>query len=79
MSLSNCDNCKFWDHDGHFGSCKRYPKIVPKHANDWCGEFKDKQPKTITLQILNTESLDNPPKNDKVLETKKRGRPKNDK
>lgn len=36
----NCKDCKYWQHDGHFGACKRYPLPQTKSANDWCGEFK---------------------------------------
>jgi len=38
----NCKDCKFYTHDGHYGSCKRYPKVEVKNKNDWCGEFKEK-------------------------------------
>ena len=38
----NCKDCKFYMHDGHYGSCKRYPKVEVKSANDWCGEYIEK-------------------------------------
>ena len=71
-SHSRCKDCKFWDDDGHFGSCKRYPKIVSKHTNDWCGEFQLLE--MITLPVLTEEFIVAEHK-----EAKKRGRPKNDK
>lgn len=36
----NCKDCCFYQHDGHYGSCKRYPKVEVKSGGDWCGEFK---------------------------------------
>jgi hypothetical protein len=51
------------------GSCRRYPVLQNKHANDWCGEFSN----VVAVEIS------------PVLEAgaflpKKRGRPfKNDK
>ncbi|HEY2068266.1 MAG TPA: hypothetical protein VGG48_01830 [Rhizomicrobium sp.] len=49
-----CANCTFFEHrkaladgvqappgfDADRGGCHRFPDVVPKHGNDWCGEFK---------------------------------------
>lgn len=46
----NCEQCKYWRFDGHFGSCKRYPKTITKSQQDWCGEY---QPHVmITLPVV---------------------------
>ena len=44
-----CDNCKYferWPEDDkdidqlfHNGECHRYPQIILKTKEDWCGEF----------------------------------------
>ena len=38
----NCKDCKYYHHDGHYGSCKRFPMVQVKSGNDWCGEFIEK-------------------------------------
>ena len=43
----NCKDCKFYTHDGHYGSCKRYPKVEVKSGGDWCGEFQENTTKII--------------------------------
>jgi len=50
----NCKDCKYYQHDGHYGSCKRYPKVEVKSGGDWCGEFKQM---TITLPVVPQEDL----------------------
>ena len=50
----NCKDCKFYTHDGHYGSCKRYPKVEVKSSNDWCGEFKQMM---MTLPVVAEEDL----------------------
>ena len=35
-----CKECKYFSNEGvHLGVCKRYPNVVNKHYNDWCGEY----------------------------------------
>ena len=50
----NCKDCKFWQHDGHFGACKRYPKPETKSGGDWCGEFKQVM---VNLPVIEEEDL----------------------
>jgi len=50
----NCKDCKFYMHDGHYGSCKRYPRVEVKSANDWCGEFRHM---TVVLPVYSEEDL----------------------
>jgi hypothetical protein len=47
MAEPRCDKCKFWDagEEGTppaWGVCRRFPKIVLKERDDWCGEFSRK-------------------------------------
>lgn len=47
MAEPRCDKCKFWDagEEGTppaWGVCRRFPKIVLKERDDWCGEFSTK-------------------------------------
>jgi hypothetical protein len=77
----NCKDCKFYQHDGHYGSCKRYPKVEVKSGGDWCGEFKQM---TVVLPVLSPEEVkdfDPAVTRDEVGEiiTKKRGRPAKEK
>ena len=34
-----CEICKYFRDSQIMGSCRRYPVLQNKHANDWCGEF----------------------------------------
>jgi len=48
------------------GSCRRYPVLQNKHANDWCGEF--------VVAIVREEDVSPAPVAGSFL-PKKRGRP----
>jgi hypothetical protein len=50
------------------GSCRRYPTLQNKHANDWCGEFQ------IVVAIIREEDVLPAPVAGSFL-PKKRGRP----
>lgn len=51
-----CKDCKYYQHDGHYGSCKRYPKTEVKSGGDWCGEFRQM---SISLPVVQEEELKN--------------------
>jgi hypothetical protein len=51
----NCKDCKYYQHDGHYGSCKRFPKVEVKSSSDWCGEFAKLS--TIPLPVYSVEDL----------------------
>lgn len=57
----NCGACKYWQTEGHYGACKRFPNVVAKPASDWCGEYANRE--TIALPVV------------EMTEPKKRGRP----
>jgi hypothetical protein len=50
----NCKDCKYYQHDGHYGTCKRFPKVETKSNNDWCGEFKQL---SIQLPVYTEDDL----------------------
>ena len=50
----NCKDCRYWQNDGHFGACKRYPLPQTKAGGDWCGEFKQM---SIPLPVVTEEEL----------------------
>jgi hypothetical protein len=54
------------------GSCRRYPTLQNKHANDWCGEFQ------IVVAIIREEDVLPVPEAG-LFSPKKRGRPAKDK
>ena len=64
----NCQSCKHWVPESHYGACKRFPTVVAKPATDWCGEWADKVAKGLPPV---EEVLDNFP----VIK-RKPGRPK---
>lgn len=77
----NCKDCKYYQHDGHYGSCKRYPKTEVKSGGDWCGEFKQAP---VALPVLAEEQVKDfvpATTSEEVGEilTKKRGRPAKEK
>jgi hypothetical protein len=62
-----CEVCKFFRDSQIMGSCRRYPVLQNKHANDWCGEF-------VVVAILEKEDVSPAPVAGSFL-PKKRGRP----
>lgn len=41
-----CSLCKHWHSwpaQPMAGTCKRYPKAEPKMADDWCGEWRERE------------------------------------
>jgi hypothetical protein len=63
-----CEICKYFRDSQIMGSCRRYPVLQNKHANDWCGEFSNVVaiiPKQDVLPVLEAGSFS----------PKKRGRP----
>ena len=64
-----CEICKYFRDSQIMGSCRRYPVLQNKHANDWCGEFSN----VVAVEI-------SPVPEAGAFLPKKRGRPfKNDK
>lgn len=57
----SCKSCRFWEGDGVWGVCKRYPPTFYNDASDfgsaqistshrdWCGEFKELE-KTVSYE-----------------------------
>lgn len=44
---NHCDTCEYWtrenEHhmrDTNEGQCRRYPRIIMKRHDEWCGEYK---------------------------------------
>lgn len=62
-----CEVCKFFRDSQIMGSCRRYPVLQNKHANDWCGEFQ-------LVAIVPTEDVSPAPAAGS-FSPKKRGRP----
>ena len=62
-----CEVCKFFRDSQIMGSCRRYPTLQNKHANDWCGEFQ-------LVAIVPTEDV-LPVLEAGLFSPKKRGRP----
>ena len=73
----NCETCRFFQAQGKFGMCQRYPEYVMKQAGMWCGEYQ-KRPEAIvddrpTQEVAQESSLEpqkrrgRPPKNDQTL------------
>lgn len=61
-----CEVCKFFRDSQIMGSCRRYPVLQNKHANDWCGEF--------VVAIVREEDVSPAPVAGS-FSSKKRGRP----
>jgi hypothetical protein len=61
-----CEFCKYFRDAQIMGSCRRYPTLQSKHANDWCGEF--------VVAIIREEDVLPAPVAGSFL-PKKRGRP----
>lgn len=38
LAVSSCSTCLFFKNAQIMGSCRRYPQMLNKHENDWCGE-----------------------------------------
>jgi len=62
-----CEFCKYFRDSQIMGSCRRYPTLQNKHANDWCGEFQ------IVVAIIHEDVLPVPVAG--LFSPKKRGRP----
>ncbi len=63
-----CEICRYFRDSQIMGSCRRYPVLQNKHANDWCGEFQ------IVVAIIREEDVLPAPAAGSFL-PKKRGRP----
>lgn len=57
-NIMYCKDCRFYQHDGHYGSCKRYPKTEVKSGGDWCGEFK--QIEMLKLPVVEIDTKRKP-------------------
>ena len=41
-SNEKCSTCKYYRNEGaHLGVCKRFPNVINKHQNDFCGEWAE--------------------------------------
>ena len=47
MAESNCRLCVYFADMDKIGQCRRYPRFVTKHENEWCGEFRKDPPETV--------------------------------
>tara|TARA_R110002126_G_scaffold41384_3_gene120406 strand:- start:530 stop:748 length:219 start_codon:yes stop_codon:yes gene_type:complete len=63
-----CEICKYFRDSQIMGSCRRYPVLQNKHANDWCGEFAS------VVAIIREEDVSPAPVAGS-FSPKKRGRP----
>lgn len=47
-----CIDCKWFAGTANdtYGVCKRYPQVINKNQNDWCGEFKNKN-ENVAIEI----------------------------
>ena len=68
----SCNSCRFFSKDSNLGSCRRYPTLINKGVNDWCGEFVLSE-ESLSLEAL-VQAMTEPVT---ISEPKKsRGRPK---
>jgi hypothetical protein len=55
--IEQCETCKFWmSLSDDRGLCQRYPPSCEKDANDWCGEWRSKQARTVPHRTVRTET-----------------------
>ena len=47
MAESNCRLCVYFADMDKIGQCRRYPRFVTKHENEWCGEFRKDPLETV--------------------------------
>lgn len=40
MNSFSCKSCRFFSSAHLLGACRRYPQLLNKHENDWCGEYQ---------------------------------------
>jgi hypothetical protein len=62
MAESNCRLCVYFADMDRIGQCRRYPRFVTKHENEWCGEFRKDPPETVrqprkTLKLLKDDNV----------------------
>lgn len=62
MAESNCRLCVYFADMDKIGQCRRYPRFVTKHENEWCGEFRKDPPETVrqarkTLKLLKNDNV----------------------
>jgi hypothetical protein len=74
MADSNftCGNCKYFGNPDIMGSCRRYPQVISRHKNDWCGEFDPKHPITLPIYDIVTDTIKEIP-----VQNKRGRKPKN--
>ena len=49
--MSSCFSCLYFKNAQIMGSCRRYPQMLNKHENDWCGEHAEKPVEMVKLPV----------------------------
>jgi hypothetical protein len=67
----NCGICVYYKSAEIMGSCRRYPRSITKHKNEWCGEFKEAEFVSVPVYDIMTDQV-----SVHTVTQKKRGRPR---
>lgn len=55
--MSSCQTCLYFKNSQIMGSCRRYPQMLNKHQNDWCGEFSQTPVAEIPVYDIMTDTI----------------------